>query len=72
MTAPGFVYKKLNCKQLLMHWSETLGQKFMDQYVILPAIGTRGGIILTCSTDFYTISQIDIRSFSVTVRRLEN
>jgi exonuclease III len=34
--------------------AETLGQEFMDHYAILPVVGTKGGVILTRSTDFYT------------------
>jgi exonuclease III len=53
----------------------TLGQKFVGQYAALPADGTRGGEILTCSQDFYSISQVDIWRFSVTAtitRRSDN
>jgi exonuclease III len=45
--------------------SATLGQQFIDQYATLPSVGTCGGLILACSKDFYTISHVDIRQFSV-------
>jgi hypothetical protein len=69
MIAAWCVYKKLSYIQLLIDAlvADMLGQKFLEQYVTLPAVGTRGGIILACSKDFYTLSQVDIRSFSVTV-----
>jgi hypothetical protein len=37
------------------------------QYAVLPSIGTCGGLILACSKDFYSISHVDIKSFSVMV-----
>jgi hypothetical protein len=52
-----------------------LGQDFVDQFAVLPANGTRGGIILACSQQYYTVSQIHVRQFSVTVqikRRIDN
>jgi hypothetical protein len=58
-----------------MFISSTLGQKFLGQYAALPAEGTRGGIILACSQDLYSISQVNIRQFSVSAnitRRLDN
>jgi hypothetical protein len=42
---------------------------------VLPANGTRGGIILARSQQYYTVSQIHVRQFSVTVqikRRIDN
>jgi hypothetical protein len=53
----------------------TLGQKFVGQYTVMPAQGTRGGILLGCSQNFYSLSKVDIRQFSVTVtitRRVDN
>jgi exonuclease III len=53
----------------------TLGQQFLDQYVALPAGGTSGGILIACSKDFYSLSQVGIRQFSVTVtitRRIDS
>jgi exonuclease III len=58
-----------------MFISSTLGQKFLGQYAALPAEGTREGIILACSQDLYSISQVNIRQFSVSAnitRRLDN
>jgi hypothetical protein len=34
--------------------------------VVLPSVGTSGGIILACSQEFYSLSQIVTRRFSVT------
>jgi exonuclease III len=49
-----------------------LGQKYVDHFAVLPADGTRGGIILACSHDRYSFSQVVIRQFSVTVRLTNN
>jgi exonuclease III len=46
---------------------KTLGHQFVPHYASLPAIGTCEGIIVACSDENYTLSQIDIRHFSVTV-----
>jgi exonuclease III len=46
--------------------SSTLGQQFLGQYVVLLAEGASGGIILACSHEFYSLSQIVTRRFSVT------
>jgi hypothetical protein len=32
----------------------------------MPAQGTRGGILVACSQEFYRLSEIDVRQFSVT------
>jgi hypothetical protein len=45
----------------------TLGQKFVGQYTVMLAQGTRGGILVGCSQDFYNLLEVDIRQFLVTV-----
>jgi hypothetical protein len=45
----------------------TLWQKFVGQYTVMPAQGTRGGILVGCSQDFYNLLEVDIRQFLVTV-----
>jgi exonuclease III len=45
----------------------TLGQDFVDHLVVLPTIGTRGGIILACSQQYYELLHVYVRQFSVTV-----
>jgi hypothetical protein len=53
----------------------TMGQDFVDHFAMLPANGTRGGIILTCSHQYYELSHVHVRQFSVTVqikRRIDN
>jgi hypothetical protein len=53
----------------------TLGQNFIDHFTVLPADGTKGGIILACSQEYYSMSQIEVRQFSVTVtikRKIDN
>jgi hypothetical protein len=47
----------------------------MEHFAVLPADGTKGGVLLACSQQFYTISQIHVRQFSITVqikRRIDN
>jgi hypothetical protein len=53
----------------------TLGYKFVQQYAVLPTVGTRGGIILACFDDYYSFDQVDVRQFFVMVlirRRIDN
>jgi exonuclease III len=47
----------------------------LDSYATLPAEGTRGGIVIACSQDRYTLQHVDTRIYSVTVqitRRVDN
>jgi exonuclease III len=44
-----------------------VGPQFLDQVVVLLAQGTHGGIILSCSRDYYTMSQIQVWHFSLTM-----
>jgi hypothetical protein len=48
--------------------SNTLGHDFWQNFAVLPAQGTRGGVLLllACSQSHYAMSQVDIREFSVT------
>jgi exonuclease III len=46
--------------------AETLGQKFSHNHASLPSDGTRGGILLACSTDDYSLANVDIKQHSVT------
>jgi exonuclease III len=46
--------------------SSCLGNQFLGGYATKPANGTCGGIILACSQVKYSISQVDIREYSVT------
>jgi hypothetical protein len=36
--------------------SNTIGQQFLNNYTVLPVDRTRGGVILTCSHDHFTMS----------------
>jgi exonuclease III len=45
-----------------------LGHRFVDSYASQPANGTRGGLLLALSKDLYSILQVDVRRFSVTVQ----
>jgi hypothetical protein len=38
-----------------------LEQEFMEHFAVLPTDGTKGGILLACSQQFYMISQIYVR-----------
>jgi exonuclease III len=53
----------------------TLEQEFVDQYVVFPMDGTRGGVIIACSKDHYSLTQVETSQFSVTVlikRNIDN
>lgn len=43
----------------------TLGQRFARQVAVLPAEGTRGGVILACDDNFFSISDVHLGRFSV-------
>jgi exonuclease III len=45
---------------------QTVGSKFSNNHVSLPADGTRGGIFLACSQDHYAIINSTLRPHSVT------
>jgi hypothetical protein len=45
-----------------------LGQAFSRNYAVLPAVGTRGGILIAADEDRFSITSVDARSYSVTVR----
>jgi exonuclease III len=52
-----------------------LGRKFTDLFAVLQASGTRGGILLAASQEHYSLSQIQVRRFTVIVnvkRRVDN
>jgi exonuclease III len=50
-------------KQLI---NETLGTNFSENYVVLPADGTRGGIILAVDENHYRITESEVGVYSVT------
>jgi exonuclease III len=45
---------------------EILGTRFVDNYVVLSAIGTRGGILLAVDEDHFRITRYDLGVHSVT------
>lgn len=45
--------------------TNTLGQQFVGSYAFLPAQGIRGGVIIACSQDYYTMQSISLGQFSV-------
>ncbi|KAG2647915.1 hypothetical protein PVAP13_1NG002673, partial [Panicum virgatum] len=47
---------------------ETLGQHFAEQFVFLPAVGTRGGALLAVDENYYRIVQFDVREHSVSAQ----
>ncbi|KAG2614093.1 hypothetical protein PVAP13_4KG377902, partial [Panicum virgatum] len=47
---------------------ESLGQRFADQFVFLPALGTRGGALLAVDETYYKILQSDVRVNSVSAK----
>ncbi|KAF8662140.1 hypothetical protein HU200_056333 [Digitaria exilis] len=48
--------------------AEILGPNFTYNYVVLPAVGTRGGILLAADVDYFQTSLVDRGSHSVTAR----
>lgn len=47
---------------------ETLGDRYADNYVVLPAAGTRGGILLAVDRDHYSITLRELGIYTVTAR----
>lgn len=45
---------------------EILGSKFVDNFVVLPAVGTRGGILLAVDEDHYSITSHEVGVHCVT------
>jgi exonuclease III len=54
--------------------SNILGSEFCGNFAALPVQGTRGGLVVACSTDRYSPLHAEIRQHSVTttVKRLVN
>jgi hypothetical protein len=48
--------------------TETLGDRFANNFVALPADGTRGGILLAVDEKFYKVISSELGAYSVTVR----
>lgn len=46
--------------------SSTLGQNFVQSFAFLSASGTRGGIILACNSNFFSMSEIKQGQYSLT------
>ena len=44
---------------------QTLGQQFVGSYFYLPAQGTRGGVIVACSHDLYTLQSVTTGQYSI-------
>jgi len=47
--------------------SETLGQKFSNNFAFLPAQGTKGGALIAVDEDFYPISHKEHREHVVSI-----
>lgn len=47
---------------------ETLGSRFVEHFVFLPASGTRGGILVAVDEECYSITQSEVGVHSVTVK----
>jgi exonuclease III len=45
--------------------SETLGSQFVGGYAVLLAVGTRGGVIIACSVQDYTLQDIVVGTYMV-------
>jgi hypothetical protein len=48
--------------------AQALGNRFADNFVFLPAVGVKGGILLAADEDFFRVTLLDRGSFSVTAR----
>jgi hypothetical protein len=46
--------------------AETLGNNFVSNYVVLPALGTSGGILLAVDENFFSITRWEIGVHSIT------
>jgi hypothetical protein len=46
--------------------ANTIDQAFLCRYVVLPAVGTRGGVLLACSQDQFSMTQAVLRNYSIT------
>ena len=44
---------------------QTSGQQFVGSYFYLPAQGTRGGVIVACSHDLYTLQSVTTGQYSI-------
>ena len=47
---------------------ETLGACFRANYAVLPAVGTRGGVLIVVHEDYYKIQQIEVQNHSVSAK----
>ena len=45
-----------------------MGQHFAEQFVFLPAVGTRGGALLAVDENYYRIVQFDVREHSMSAQ----
>lgn len=45
--------------------TRTLGPSFVDNFTYLPAVGTRGGILLACSDDHFTLSDVTLTAHTI-------
>ena len=44
----------------------TIGAKFVNSYIVLPAEQTRGGILLSVNEDFFYLSDVEHTSNAIT------
>ena len=44
----------------------TLGQQFVNNYAVLPAVQTRGGILLAVAENFFALSNIHLTTHAIT------
>jgi len=47
---------------------ETLGACFRANYAVLPAVGTRGGVLIVVHEDYYKTQQIEVQNHSVSAK----
>jgi exonuclease III len=45
--------------------SHAIGPRFANNFAFLPASGTRGGIILACDENFFTLDDVMLGSYSL-------
>jgi exonuclease III len=48
--------------------SRTVGAKFVNSYIVLPAEQTRGGILLAVNEDFFDLSDVELTTNAITAQ----
>ena len=71
-TPPLYVSRKQNYVVDRATIMRTLGPKFVDNFVYLPADGTKGGVILAASANFFTLAPAGQTTNSISAQITDN